>query len=407
MLPVISCGRPARSALNRSNLRSSSGKTLYFAGLHHEEPLQVVHAFGMLVDHVPRLGPVVGCVELPHVVVEGGQLLARLPRGGVPRHRGPAPVVDAAVHEHLEVLGLVALRGVRLVEGVEHARALERCLLDPVHEARMRQPCCLQDGRGHVDDMGELGAHLALGRDAVGPVDDGAVAGAAPVGGDLLGPLVGRVHGVRPTDGVVVVGARRAEVVDPAGHELDRLERAGSVERDRLVERAVDRALRGGAVVPDDDVDERVVEDPEVGQGVDQPADVVIGVLEEAGVHLHLARQHRLQVIGHVVPGGDLRGSRRSAPHPARRCPPPVAAARSPRAARPTLRRRPGVAIRELLRDVVGCVGGAGGEVGEERLVGRQRLLLSDPLDGPVGHVLVKWYSSPSTRSGSIGTVSR
>ena len=36
------------------------------------------------------------------------------------------------------------------------------------------------------------------------------------------------------------------------------------------------------------------------------PADVVVGVLEEPGVHLHLAREHRLELVGHVVPRGDL-----------------------------------------------------------------------------------------------------
>ena len=66
----------------------------------------------------------------------------------------------------------------------------------------------------HVDDVGELGADLALRLDAGGPVHDGAVARAAPVRGDLLGPLVGRVHRVRPADRVVVVGRRRAELVD-------------------------------------------------------------------------------------------------------------------------------------------------------------------------------------------------
>ena len=52
-----------------------------------------------------------------------------------------------------------------------------------------------------------------FGFDAVGPVDDGAVARSAPVGGDLLGPLVGRVHGMRPAHGVVVVRLRAAELI--------------------------------------------------------------------------------------------------------------------------------------------------------------------------------------------------
>ena len=47
-----------------------------------------------------------------------------------------------------------------------------------------------------------------------------------------------------------------------------------------------------------------------------------------------------------------------------------------------------GVAVRPLLRHVVRGMRGAGREVGEERLVRHQRLLLGDPLDRPVGHVL-------------------
>ena len=42
------------------------------------------------------------------------------------------------------------------------------------------------------------------------------------------------------------------------------------------------------------------------GERVEQTADVVVGVLEEARVDLHLTREHRLEVVGHVVPRGDL-----------------------------------------------------------------------------------------------------
>ena len=67
-------------------------------------------------------------------------------------------------------------------------------------------------------------------------------------------------------------------------------------------------ALGARAVVADDVVDERVAEDAEVVERVDEPPDVVVGVLEEAGVDLHLAREDGLEVVGDVVPGGDLLG---------------------------------------------------------------------------------------------------
>ena len=220
--------------------------------------------------------------------------------------RAPAAVVDAAVAEHLEVLQVVAFRRVGLVERVQHARALHRGLLHAVDHRRLGQAGRFEDRLGDVDDVGELGPQTALLLDAVRPVHDRAVARAAPVRGDLLGPLERRAHRPRPTDRVVVVRGRRAELVHLGEHELRRLERGHPVEVGHLVERAVHRALGRRAVVTDDVVDDRVVEDPEVIDRVDQPTDVVVGVLEEPGVDLHLPGQHRLHLVGHVVPGRDL-----------------------------------------------------------------------------------------------------
>ena len=45
---------------------------------------------------------------------------------------------------------------------------------------------------------------------------------------------------------------------------------------------------------------------PEVLHRVDEPADVVVGVLEEAGVHLHLAGEHGFQLVRHLGPRRDL-----------------------------------------------------------------------------------------------------
>jgi hypothetical protein len=41
---------------------------------------------------------------------------------------------------------------------------------------------------------------------------------------------------------------------------------------------------------------------------IDQAADVVVGVLEERRVQLHLPREDGTQLLGHVVPRGDLVG---------------------------------------------------------------------------------------------------
>ncbi len=115
---------------------------------------------------------------------------------------------------------------------------------------------------------------------------------------------------------------------------------------------------------------------------------MVIGVLEEAGVDLHLARQHRLERLRHVVPGGDLLVPRRQLC--VRRDHAELLLPRERLLAHgvPALVELALVLGRPLLGHVMRSVRRAGREVGEERLVGHQRLLLPHPVDRPVGHVL-------------------
>ena len=161
-----------------------------------------------------------------------------------------------------------------------------------------------------------------------------------------------------------------------------------AVEDEHLVEAAVDGALGAGTVVPDHQVDQGVVVDLELLEGVEQPADVVVGVLEEPGVDLHLPLQDRPQLLGHVLVGGDLLMPGRELgvgrDHaelllPRER----LLAQHIPPGRKPTT-----VAIRPLLVDLVRRVGGTRRVVDEERLVGHERLLLPHPADGLVGHVL-------------------
>src|SRR5207245_8548875 len=74
---------------------------------------------------------------------------------------------------------------------------------------------------------------------------------------------------------------------------------------------AVRRPLGGGTVVSEDVVDQRVVENLQVLQRIEQPADVVVGMFQKPGVDLHLAREYRLERRRHGVVGGNFFGSLR------------------------------------------------------------------------------------------------
>ena len=66
------------------------------------------------------------------------------------------------------------------------------------------------------------------------------------------------------------------------------------------------RALSGRAIVADDVVDQRVIEQIELLQRIHQPANMVIGILHEPGVNLHLPDEHGLERRGHLIPGRDF-----------------------------------------------------------------------------------------------------
>ena len=72
-----------------------------------------------------------------------------------------------------------------------------------------------------------------------------------------------------------------AELFVPLHQEFRGLESRQAVEVGHLIVGAIQRALGRGAVVPNDIVDERVVEDVELLQAVEQASDMVVGEDEE------------------------------------------------------------------------------------------------------------------------------
>ena len=248
-----------------------------------------------------------------------------------------------------------------------------------------------------------LRPELAPGLHAGRPRDEARVGGAA-VELVALPHLERRVEGHRPAVRVVVVGLGAAQLVE---HRQVRLEVVGhAVEEQALVHRPDGSALAAGAVVGDHD-DEGVLALAGLLEVVEQPADVVVGVGEEAGVDLGHPREEPLLFVGERVPrlrvvelreGLALRApaGRRRADRVDRR---QLGVGRDEAhlllAGQRLLAQRlvahveaPLELVDPLPRRVVRRVAGARRVVEEERLLGRDRLGVPDELERLVGDVL-------------------
>src|SRR5438128_8300811 len=125
----------------------------------------------------------------------------------------PAIMVNRAVTKHLEVLGSMTVLGFWIIEGINHRRPIERKLLSPVHHLRKRQTHCFQHGWGNIYHVTKLRPDLPFGFDSVGPMHDHSVAGATPMGSNLLGPLERSIQGMRPANGIMRESIRTSPVI--------------------------------------------------------------------------------------------------------------------------------------------------------------------------------------------------
>ncbi len=252
----------------------------------------------MLRREVVRLGRVVlRVVELPAVLVEAAPAGDRR----VDADRLPALVPDGARAEHREEGALLRRRDVVAGERRAEAHALERLLRVALHDLGQLHAEQVVHRRDDVGRVQELVPELAPGLDSLRPRDDQRIRDAA-LEVVALPHLERRVEGPRPADRIVVVGPRRAEVVDVLQVLLDRV--GDAVEELVLVDGAVRPALAARAVVGDED-DDRVLELARLLEEVEQPPDLVIGVREEARVHLGHAAEEPLLVVGERVPRAD------------------------------------------------------------------------------------------------------
>ena len=270
----------------------------------------------MIGRDVLRLREVVGqVVELDRLVIriparaERTQLLGiEVPRDPLqPLREQPAVLVHPPVAEDLVVLLGVALRRGRVRERVGERGAVERLLLDAVDRVGHRDPGQVEDRRADIGHVRVVAANRARVGDPARPVHDQRVAGAAEMRGDLLAPVKRGVAGPRPPGRVM-----RGELIVAPGLEAAVLEeqpdlllgrQRDPVQRRQLVERARERALHAGAVIPPDPHHDRVLELAHLVDRVDDPADVPVGVLGVARVDLHLTGVQALVRLIQRVPG--------------------------------------------------------------------------------------------------------
>src|SRR5262249_36567683 len=145
---------------------------------------------------------------------------------------------------------------------------------------------CLQNGGRNIDEMVELPANAAGVFDASRPGDGHALANAAEIAWDLLGPLEGRAERPRPTNRKNRVGLVGAQGVVPL--HLLRRRQLNAVPRQHPVERAVRSPFGGSAVVAADVDDQSIVELAQVFDRLNDPPDFMVGVGQIRAVNVGL-----------------------------------------------------------------------------------------------------------------------
>src|SRR4051812_24030170 len=104
-----------------------------------------------------------------------------MPSGG-----DPPIMIKRAVAEHLEVLRLPLLFGIRVIEAIHHTDTFEGLLLDAVDFSWLRNVGGFQNGWNDVDDVVELRANATFILDPGWPGNDDGVACSAEVRCDLF-----------------------------------------------------------------------------------------------------------------------------------------------------------------------------------------------------------------------------
>lgn len=222
------------------------------------------------------------------------------PRNGA--YGAPAVVVDRSVAEHLEILGDVAVFRLPLVKGMSKAHALDGRLGDAADFRRRLDLQGVQYRRQQIDGVSVLRADFPFCLDTLWPMHDERIADTSAVGF----PLPALERGVArpgPAPGVMIEILRAAQIVQRLEIGFQGLRHI--VEELVFVDRAGGAALGAGAVVGDHH-HQGVVQLAKAFDEIQQPANVMVGMLQKPGEDFHHAGVELFLVRRKAVPAGHV-----------------------------------------------------------------------------------------------------
>ena len=173
------------------------------------------------------------------------------------------------------------------------------CLM-PLIVVGLRNAGRFEDGRHDIDDVMELAADAARVVDMAGPGHDHALSRPAEVRRHLLHPLERRVHRPRPFCRIVRERPFRSPERVPEKLILDR--HRDAIKGRELVRCAVEHAFGARTVVATDVDDQGVVAFAEVFDGLDDAADLVVGVGKVGPVDVGLLDEELFLIPAQRVP---------------------------------------------------------------------------------------------------------
>ena len=182
------------------------------------------------------------------------------------------------------------------------------CLM-PLIVSGCRDAGRFENGRHDVDHVVELAADAAHVIDVTGPGHGHALGRSAEVRRHLLHPLERRVHRPCPARGKVRERPLRSPERVPEKLILDR--HLNAIEGGELVRRAVEHAFGARAVVAADIDDQGIVEFAQVFDGLNDAADLMVGVGEIGAIDVRLLDEELLLFKAERIPLRQLLRPRR------------------------------------------------------------------------------------------------